>query len=132
MPYRNVNVAGLCLALFGLALPAIRPLLIGALPERWMECASPRWFGRPCPLCGLTRGVGALLSGDTRAASEWNPLAIPVLAWLAAEIVYRVAMLAVERRRPIPRVVMRADLALHAVLAAAYLAYAAGFVLGTM
>lgn len=131
-PYRTVNLAGLILALYGLAQPVILPLLHRVLPDRWMECASLRLFGLPCPLCGLTRGLRALLSGDARTAAAWNPLVISVLVLLVAEIAYRTTLLVVERRRTMPRAVMRTDIALHGLLAAAYLAYAAGFILGSV
>jgi len=94
-----------------------------------LTCSSQRLFGRPCPLCGLTRGIRALLGGDLEAARAWNVLALPVAVLVAAEIIYRTIILIVSRRHTIPPRLIRADLWLHTLLALAYLAYAAGFVL---
>jgi hypothetical protein len=129
-PYRTVNRLGIAFALYGLAQPLVLPLLHRVLPEGWLVCASVRLFGRPCPLCGLTRGAGALLRGDWQTAQAYNALTLPLLVLLVLEVVVRGAFLLVERRYRLPPAVMRADLTLHGLLAALYLAYAAGFVLG--
>jgi hypothetical protein len=128
--YRTVNLLGIGLALYGLAQPVVLPLLHRVLPEGWLVCASVRLFGRPCPLCGLTRGAGALLRGNWQAAQAYNALTLPLLVLLVLEVAVRGVFLLVERRRPLPPDVMRADLTLHGLLAGLYLAYAAGFVLG--
>ncbi|MBN1557215.1 MAG: DUF2752 domain-containing protein [Lentisphaerae bacterium] len=125
--YRAVSLAFLAFALYGAAQPLLLPLLHRVLPGALLTCASQRWFGRPCPLCGLTRGIGALLHGDPAAAHTWNPLSLPVAALLAAETLYRIAVLIATRRRDAPARLIRTDLRLHALLALAYLAYAAGF-----
>ena len=38
-------------------------------------CVFHRLTGRPCPLCGITRGVFALAKGDWSAALSFNALA---------------------------------------------------------
>ncbi len=45
-------------------------------------CPLLRIASVPCPLCGLTRSLGALLHADPLAAWDWNPLgflALPIL-----------------------------------------------------
>ena len=39
--------------------------------------------GHACPLCGMTRAVGSLASGDVTAAVEYHPMAIVLSVQLA-------------------------------------------------
>lgn len=49
-------------------------------------CLAQRLFGIPCPGCGITRSVAALLRGDLRAALTANPAGLVVCAYFVAEI----------------------------------------------
>lgn len=42
-------------------------------------CLLRHAVGLPCPLCGMTRGVALCLRGRFEEASQFNPLAAPVL-----------------------------------------------------
>jgi hypothetical protein len=42
-------------------------------------CLLRNAVGLPCPLCGMTRGVALCLRGHFHEASQFNPLAAPVL-----------------------------------------------------
>ena len=62
-------------------------LLAAALGTAWLQFGLPRpicyfheWTGVPCPTCGSTRLLGALLRGDLAAALAWNPLVFMTLA----------------------------------------------------
>ncbi len=62
----------------------------GLLASLWIRLGFPRpaclfreWTGLPCPTCGATRMIEALLSGDILAAAAWNPLIFVGLAALA-------------------------------------------------
>ena len=81
-----LGAAGLVLTIAPLA-PALARLLPG--------CVFHALTGVPCPACGSTRAVLALLTGDLRAAFAFNPLVILGIAcalgfalaapvWLAA------------------------------------------------
>jgi len=48
-------------------------LALAGLPG-W-PCPVRQGLGIPCPGCGLTRGLSALLSGDWSVALRWHPLA---------------------------------------------------------
>ena len=60
-----------------LAALAVLPTL-PALPACVFRAAT----GVPCPTCGTTRGVFALLHGDLRSALRFNPLSAVVVAVL--------------------------------------------------
>lgn len=44
-------------------------------------CPLHAWTGVPCPGCGTTRAVLALVRGDVSGALAWNPLATLALAF---------------------------------------------------
>jgi len=66
-------------------------LLAGAgLAAVWLQVGLPRplclfreWTGIPCPSCGSTRMVEALLAGEIAVAFMHNPLVFTVLATVA-------------------------------------------------
>lgn len=68
--------------------------------EAWLErrlgldstlCLFKRVTGHPCPTCGSTRGVLALLAGHPLRALAWNPLVFTLLALLLALFAFRAA-----------------------------------------
>lgn len=94
-----------------IGLPAILLLLWGALvllsalAERSLgsafeTCLFLRATGRPCPTCGSTRALFALLHGQGSLAFRWNPLAAVALPALALAVLVRLGFgrcLRVER-----------------------------------
>ena len=52
---------------------------LGALPVLSGRCAIAAVLHAPCPGCGMTRALQALLGGDARESLQWHPLAVPVL-----------------------------------------------------
>lgn len=68
---------------------------IGAFASLWLHCrlSTPscpfaHLTGLPCPTCGGTRAVRALLAGNFRAAFRWNPLVVTAFSALGAMNVY--------------------------------------------
>ena len=60
-------------------------LAMGRLPD--IPLCGFHWLtGLPCPLCGMTRGLAALLHGEWRQAIALHALSPLVLTWLAALI----------------------------------------------
>jgi hypothetical protein len=57
-------------------------------------------YGVPCPGCGMTRALSALLGGDFAAALAFHPL-VPIVPLLALVVVFR-------KRRPF-RMLYRSD-----------------------
>ena len=68
------------LRMLGVALP-IGAVALQLLPVVGPLCPLRRTTGVPCPLCGMTTGMNALLRGDVAGAFTANPLA-PVLVLL--------------------------------------------------
>jgi len=58
------------------------------------HCAFRAMTGCPCPTCGATRCVLALLHGHAGAALAWNPLVFCGLAAIAVLNLYAAAVLA--------------------------------------
>jgi hypothetical protein len=63
-----------------LVLPAL------ALPQVVL-CPLRRLTGVPCPFCGMTRSVTALVHGDVGASLVWNPGGMMVVALAVALLV---------------------------------------------
>jgi len=57
-------------------------------------CHFRAWTGIPCPGCGTTRLVAALLSGDALAALGYNPLVFTTLSVVASWAVVSATRLA--------------------------------------
>ena len=73
----------------------------GAVTAVWLHLGLPRpvcllreWTGVPCPTCGTTRLIEALLSGDLLGALAWNPLVFLVLTAAAVWAVLSAARFA--------------------------------------
>ena len=124
--YLRTNILILALSLYflvlGPALSAVNALRPGLLPA----CSFESAFGRPCPLCGMTRATAALMHGDLRAAVRFNPLALPAALLVLMELAGRSALILAGRSREIPGQVMKLDAGLHIGLAAAITGYSAG------
>ena len=125
--YRRLNRTALGVIAFCLVLSFLLRLVGELIPWLPTRCASMAWLGRPCPLCGLTRGVGSLLCGRLGEAQAWNPLSLPLFAMLAAEVVGRIAALRRPPDGPALERITRIDLRMHVTLAVLYLLYCAWF-----
>jgi hypothetical protein len=62
-------------------------------------CAFRAVTGCPCPTCGATRCVLALLHGRVAEAAGWNPLVFAGLAGLALLNLYAIAVLLARQPR---------------------------------
>ena len=83
-------------AVFGAVL-----LAAGLLAAVWRSLALPvprclfhLWTGIPCPGCGSTRMVDAVLAGDLAAAAAFNPLVLAGLGGIAVWAVVSVSRIA--------------------------------------
>jgi hypothetical protein len=70
--FGGVLVAGAAVAALWLHLGLPTPL-----------CLFKEWTGIPCPTCGATRMIAALLSGNVLGAAALNPMLFVVLCGLA-------------------------------------------------
>ena len=78
----DAETIGVAMVMVGL--PALAIWLVG-LGQGLPGSRVPEWLGVPCILCGGTRSLTYLLSGDLPAAFAMNPLvavgALALLAW---------------------------------------------------
>ena len=95
--------------------------LAGVFQKR---CALLETTGRPCIVCGCTRDFALLLTGR---APQWNPYSGIFFALACAEILWRIVGVSVRR---MPRVAVRADVAVHVVLIGWILALSLRRILG--
>jgi hypothetical protein len=91
-------------ALVGLV--ALAAVVAGRSYALWREqfvVLCPAWtiFGIPCPTCGATRAVVAVMSGDIGAGFGWNPLA--ALAALLAVVAVPATLLVLSGALQPPR-----------------------------
>ena len=88
---------------------ALLGLLVAVLlPRTWVEagpsfCPFRLWSGVPCPGCGLTRSVVALMHGDLAGSLYFHPLGVAVVLALvvvaAAELAFAARRLGAAQRR---------------------------------
>lgn len=79
-------------ALLWVALVATTVVLARTAHLDVSACLLKRLTGVPCPSCGTTRGVLAMLHGHVAGALAWNPLFVPasllIVALLAARLLF--------------------------------------------
>lgn len=78
-------------------------------------------------MCGLTRGLGALVHGNIAEACVYNILTVPVLILLVAEFAYRAFASFVEFPSARLARIIRTDLYIHLILFSLYLLYSIAF-----
>jgi hypothetical protein len=114
--------------LYLLALPFLSPLLEKCLPSVWGVCPYRQLRGEPCPLCGMTRGVGAVLRGDFHRAVLLNPLSIFAVLFILSEVIFRALLLCLHLSRRSWSLLVRADIFAHLLLAGFYICYIGKFI----
>ncbi|MHC4309325.1 MAG: DUF2752 domain-containing protein [Planctomycetota bacterium] len=114
--------------LYLLALPFLSPLLEKCLPSVWGVCPYRELRGEPCPLCGMTRGVGAVLCGDFHRAVLLNPLSTFVVLFILSEVIFRALLLCLNLSRRSGSLLVRTDIFAHLLLAAIFICYIGKFI----
>lgn len=129
--YRNINRTLSFIMIYGLILPLIHRHLLKIAPCLFPECLSISLFRKPCPLCGLTRGIGELMRGNLTEACAYNILSLPVTVLLLMELIYRgYASFTKFNSRNLNQAT-RLDLRLHLIMLAVYLVYSLTFIIHT-
>lgn len=126
--YRIVNWVIFGLMLYLLALPLLSPLLEKCFPSVWGVCPYRELRGEPCPLCGMTRAVGAVLRGDFHRAVSLNPLSIFAVLFILSEVIFRVVLLCSNISRRSRPLLVRADIFAHLLLAGIFICYIGKFI----
>ena len=70
-------------------------------------CPLKRFFGIPCPTCGLTRAVAHLLRFELREAFEIQPLATSLVCLLPLLALFSCVVLGWRRTRTLGETVLR-------------------------
>lgn len=94
----------ICVGLFGAAIILVTANMLGW--SIW-PCTFHEMTGRPCPACGLTRGMSALVRGDVGHALHFN-LFTPVFA-LGAAVMLMVNLLPDPTRMRVVTVIDRLE-----------------------
>jgi hypothetical protein len=90
LPRWPVWAVGVVLA--WLALVGATEWLAWRVHQPFELCLLKRLTGLPCPTCGLTRGILALLHGRLTDAIAFNPLAFVILGVAAIGLLGRLAL----------------------------------------
>lgn len=122
--YWQLSWVVLALAVAFLLMPwVLIPGTLRHVPRVLWICRYRVLTGRPCPTCGLTRGMRAAQTGSLREAKAWNPLALPLTALALLETLYRLGILAAGRDRMPRRALLIGDAGIHLVLFLAVMLY---------
>ena len=116
--------------LYLLALPILSPLLERCLPGVWGLCPYRELSHKPCPLCGATRAVGAVLTGDFRSAVALHPLSLLAVLFILCEMIFRAALLLLRTSRRSRLLLVQIDICAHTLLAVILICYIAEFMCG--
>ncbi|MHC4088389.1 MAG: DUF2752 domain-containing protein [Planctomycetota bacterium] len=114
--------------LYLLSLPFLSPLLVKCIPSVWGVCPYRQLRGEPCPLCGMTRGVGAVLRGDFQRAVLLHPLSIFAVLFILSEVIFRALLLCLHLSRRSWSLLVRTDIFVHLLLAGIFICYIGKFI----
>jgi len=112
-----------------LAWPFLVAALGACLKIDLFVCGSIRLFGRPCPMCGLTRGALAVVRGEFGQASAYNILTLPLSLLILVELLARGMIAAGTLRHDQLLRIIAVDRNVHTALFVLYLLYALVFVI---
>lgn len=126
--YRIANWVIFGFMLYLLALPFLSPPLEKCFPSVWGVCPYRELRGEPCPLCGMTRAVGAVLRGDFHRAVSLNPLSIFAVLFILSEVIFRAVLLCLNINRRSRPLLVRADIFAHVLLAGIFICYIGKFI----
>jgi len=126
--YSIVNWVVLGFMLYLLALPFLSPLLEKCFPSVWGICPYRELLGEPCPLCGMTRAVSAVLREDFHRAVLLNPLSIFAVLFILSEVIFRAVLLCLHLSRRSRPLLVRADIFAHVLLAGIFICYIGKFI----
>lgn len=122
--YSIFNFIIVVLALCVILLPILTSL-IGVIIPGAGECLTYKYFGRHCPLCGFTRDVKNIISGNL-FAYKLNLISTPAVILSILEVVARISML-VKREKLNDnnfRVkVIKVDVIYHIIMAITFIIY---------
>ena len=125
--YRRSNIAALTISILAITLPAIILPIRLATPHLLPVCYSITILGRPCPMCGLTRGIGSIIWGRFSKAIDFNLLSYAFFTIFLLEIVFRSYLLVAKPDSDRLSTIKAYDIRTHLCLFALYLLYAVYF-----
>ena len=121
--YRIINWVILGLMLYLLSLPFLSPLFEKCFPSVWGVCVYRELSGQMCPLCGMTRAVGAVLQRDFHTAVSLNPLSIFAVLFILSEVIFRALLLRLHVSQQSWSLLVRMDILAHMLLVGFFVCY---------
>ena len=125
--YRRTNMVVATISMFSILLPAlILPFRLAA-PQLFPTCYSILILNRPCPMCGLTRGIGSIVWGRFGEAVNYNPLSPVFFSCFLLQIILRSYLIFSPLNENYMISIRKYDARIHLLLLGAYLIYALFF-----
>ena len=115
-----IIILALCVVLLPIVMGAISKVIPGA-----GECLSYKYFRESCPLCGFTRDVENIISGNL-FAYKFNLISTPAVILSILEVVARVTMVITRERLEDDKLrakVIKVDIIYHIIMAMAFIIY---------
>lgn len=122
--YSIFNLIILLLALGVILLPILISLIGQIIPGAG-ECLSYKYLGEACPLCGFTRDVKNIISGNL-FAYKLNLISTPAVILSILEVSARITMLLKRERLENDKFmskVKKCDIRYHIIIAIAFITY---------
>ncbi len=126
--YNIVNWVIFGLMLYLLSLPFLSPLFEKCFPGVSGVCVYREFSGHTCPLCGMTRAVGAVLRGDFHRAVLLNPMSIFAVLFIFSEVIFRTVLLCLNLSRRSWSLLVHTDIFAHLLLAGIFICYIGKFI----
>lgn len=122
--YSIFNLIILLLALCVILLPMVMIAMRKVIPSAG-ECLTYKYLGEACPLCGFTRDVKNILSGNL-FAYKLNLISTPAVMLSILEVVARIKILIIRKKLNDDKLrgkIIKFDIIYHIIMVILYIIY---------